>query len=116
MCIKPEKYLIRVTAKNKIWKKDDQKAVKKHFSGNYVQSWRKFPGLVQKCKDFSRENGIQGLFKDTQKVKIVRTLFLSDQTSFSVQYQFYEGTWHKINWPPLATLNLLDKSITLLRK
>ena len=33
-----------------------KKHKKKHFPGHCIQSWRKF-------KDFSRKNGIQGLFK-----------------------------------------------------
>ena len=46
----------------------------KHISSllNVRSKLRKIQGLAQKCKDFSRENGIQGLFK------AVRTLSVSD--------------------------------------
>ena len=44
-----------------------REAVKKHFLGHYIQSWRKFQDfqeLAPGLKYFSRKNRIQGLFKD----------------------------------------------------
>ena len=43
-----------------------REAVKKHFPGHYIQSWRKFQDfqeLAPGLKYFSRKNRIQGLFK-----------------------------------------------------
>ena len=46
---------------------DKQKALEKSFQATAFkveENSRTFQGLVQKFKDFSRKNGIQGLFKD----------------------------------------------------
>ena len=92
MCIKPEKYLIRVTAKNKIWNKDNQKAVTNTFQGTTFKFEGSFQDLYRNVRTFQEKMEFKDFSRTPPKVKIVRTLFLSDQKSFSVQYQFYEGT------------------------
>ena len=92
MCIKPEKYLIRVTAKNKIWKKDNPKALKNTFQATRFKVEGSFKDLYRNVTTFQEKMEFKDFSRTPLKVKTVQTLFLSDRTSFSVQRQFYEGT------------------------